>query len=67
MKIEDNAAALAKDLRKRKYPAFVFQHGRDKLYRVAVGPYDDAEAGIKVKSELQKQGFQALLGHWTRD
>jgi cell division septation protein DedD len=67
MKVEDNASALAKDLREKKFPAFVFRHGGDKFYRVAVGPYSNTDSGAKVKDELEKQGFKPLLQHWARD
>jgi cell division septation protein DedD len=65
MKLEDNASALAQDLRKKKFPAMVFRHGNDKLYRVAVGPYSDADSTAKVKEQLEKQGFKPLLQRWA--
>jgi cell division septation protein DedD len=66
MKLEDNAAALAQDLRKKKFPAMVFRHGHDRLYRVAVGPYSDAEATAKVKDQLEKQGFKPMVQRWSQ-
>ena len=66
MKLEDNAAALAQDLRKKKFPAMVFRHGGDKLYRVAVGPYSDADSTAKVKDQLEKQGFKPLVQRWSQ-
>jgi cell division septation protein DedD len=65
MKLEDNAAALAQDLRKKKFPAMVFRHDSDKLYRVAVGPYSDADATSQVREQLKKQGFRPLLQRWA--
>jgi cell division septation protein DedD len=65
MKLEDNAAAMAQDLRKKKFPALVFRHGNDKLYRVAVGPYSDTDATAKAKEQLEKQGFRPLLQRWA--
>jgi cell division septation protein DedD len=65
MKLEDNASALAQDLRKKKFPAMVFRHGNDKLYRVAVGPYGDADSTAKAKEQLEKQGFKPLLQRWA--
>ncbi len=65
MKLEDNAAAMAQDLRKRKFPALVFRHGNDKLYRVAVGPYSDTDSTAKAKEQLEKQGFKPLLQRWA--
>jgi cell division septation protein DedD len=67
MKSEDHAAALARDLRKKKFPAMVFRHGTDKLYRVAVGPYSDADSTGKVKDQLQKHGFKALVQRWNAE
>jgi cell division septation protein DedD len=67
MKLEDNAAAMAQDLRKKKFPALVFRHGNDKLYRVAVGPYSDTDATAKAKEQLEKQGFRPLLQRWAAE
>jgi hypothetical protein len=64
MKLEDNADALAKVLQKKNFPAFVFRHGTDRLYRVAVGPYSDADSTIKPKGTLEKQGFKPILRRW---
>ena len=41
MKVEGNATALMQDLKKKKFSAFVYQHGNDNLYRVGVGPFGD--------------------------
>jgi septal ring-binding cell division protein DamX len=65
MKLEDNAAAMAQELRKKKFPTLVFRHGNDKLYRVAVGPYSDAGFTAKVKEQLEKQGFKPLVQRWA--
>jgi len=65
MKLEDNAAAMAQELRKRKFPAMVFRRGNDKLYRVAVGPYSDTDSTAKVKEQLEKQGFKPLMQRWA--
>jgi cell division septation protein DedD len=67
MKVEDNAAAMAQELRKKKFPAVVFRHGNDKLYRVAVGPYGDADSTAKVKEQLEKEGFKPLLQRWAKE
>jgi cell division septation protein DedD len=66
MKEESNADALAEALQKKNLPAFVFRRGSDRLYKVAVGPYTDAEAEstVKIKDDLQKQGFQPILKRW---
>jgi cell division septation protein DedD len=65
MKLENHAATLARDLRRKKFPAVVFRNGSDKLYRVAVGPYSDADSTGKVKQQLEKQGFKPMLQHWA--
>jgi cell division septation protein DedD len=67
MKLEDNAAAMAQELRKRKFPAVVFRHGSDRLYRVAVGPYSDVDSTAKVKGQLEKEGFKPLLQRWAKE
>ena len=67
MKMEGNATALMQDLKKKKFTAFVYRHGNDNLYRVAVGPFGDKGASAKVKSELQKNGYTAITAKWTKD
>jgi cell division septation protein DedD len=67
MKLEDNAAAMALELRKKKFPAVVFRHGSDRLYRVAVGPYSDLDSTAKVKGQLEKEGFKPLLQRWAKE
>ncbi|MFY9532264.1 MAG: SPOR domain-containing protein [Candidatus Acidiferrales bacterium] len=62
---EDNADALAEALHHRNLPAFVFRHGTDRFYIVAVGPYGDADSTVTVKGELERQGFQAILRRWS--
>jgi hypothetical protein len=64
MKVEENADAMAQELQKRNFPAFVFRHGGDRLYKVAVGPYGDADSTVKVKDNLEKQGFKPILRRW---
>ena len=66
MKQEANADALALALQKKNFPAFVFLRGPGQLFKVAVGPYSAAETGtaLKVKEDLQKQGFQSIVKPW---
>jgi cell division septation protein DedD len=64
MKLEENADAMAQELQKKNFPAFVFRHGGDRLYRVAIGPFGSVEETVKVKGALEKQGFQPLLRSW---
>jgi cell division septation protein DedD len=64
MKLEENADAMAQELQKKNFPAFVFRHGGDRLYKVAVGPYGDTDATTPVKDKLEKEGFQPILKRW---
>ena len=63
---ESNADALAEILQKRNFPAFVFKRGGDRFYKVAVGPFNgaDADSTAKVRSDLEKQGFTPILKPW---
>jgi hypothetical protein len=67
MKLEDNADVLAQDLQKKNLPAFVFRHGSDRLYRVAVGPFGDGGATAKIKANLEKQGLKPIVRRWVPD
>jgi cell division septation protein DedD len=67
MKLEDNAAAMAQELRKKKFPAVVFRHSGDRLYRVAVGPYSDVDSTAKAKGQLEKEGLKPLLLRWAKE
>ena len=67
MRVENNASALVQDLKKKKFPAFVYQHGKDNLYRVGVGPYGDKDSSSRVKSELEKDGYKTITSKWIRE
>jgi hypothetical protein len=58
---KENADVLAEKLRQKSFPAFVFDRGRDGLYRVDVGPYPDAGYARSVKDELTSAGFKTVL------
>jgi hypothetical protein len=62
---ESNADALRESLGQKGFPAFVFRHGRGRLYRVAVGPYGDADTAANVKEQLEGQGFEAIVNRWA--
>ena len=62
---EGNADAMSATLHQKNFPAFVFKHNADSLYRVAVGPFPDADSAAKTKSELEQQGFKPILKNWT--
>ncbi len=66
MSEESNADALAEILQKRNFPAFVFKRGGDRFYKVAVGPFNgaDADSTAKVRDDLEKQGFTPILKPW---
>jgi SPOR domain len=64
MKHEDNADALAETLHQRNFPAFVFKRGAGPFYRVTIGVYGDADSAVRIKDELERQGFKAILRRW---
>lgn len=65
MKQEANADALAQNLQAAKFPAFVYKSGTDGFYRVAVGPYSDENAPVKVKGQLEKRGVKGFTRRWA--
>lgn len=65
MKREYNAEALAETLRQSNFPAFVFKRRDIPFYRVAIGVYSDADSAVRVKDELERQGFEAFLRRWA--
>lgn len=60
---EADAASLAGELRKKKFPAFVQTPQGDKYYRVQVGPYNDQKATQNAKKGLEASGFKAIIKH----
>jgi cell division septation protein DedD len=65
MRNEANADAMAHDLQKKNFPAFVFRRGSDRFYRVAVGPYTDKESSVRVAKELEQRGLKTLPRRWA--
>jgi SPOR domain/PilZ domain len=65
MRYEENADALAATLNQMNFPAFVFRRQGDRFYRVAVGPFETVESSIKVKDDLERKEFQAILKPWS--
>ena len=61
---EENADALADSLRHKNLPAFVVKRPNNRFHYVLVGPYHQADIGIRVKSELEKDGFPAIRKEW---
>jgi septal ring-binding cell division protein DamX len=64
MKHEDNAEALAKTLHLRNFPVFVSKRGAGPFYLVTIGVYSDADSAVRVKDELERQGFKSILRRW---
>jgi hypothetical protein len=58
-----NAAKLIEKLRQKDFPAFLPDRGRDTLYRVEVGPYEDINYARTVEGDLKSAGFPAILRH----
>ena len=63
LRVESEAIAVANDLRRKKFPAFVQSPQGDKYYRVQVGPYTDQKAMQAAKKGLETAGFKAIIKH----
>jgi len=57
---KENADALAEAIQRKNFPAFVSPPGTDRLYRVIVGPYSDADSMLRTKEELKEEGFESI-------
>jgi septal ring-binding cell division protein DamX len=62
---EANAEALSNELHKKNFSAFVYHQDRDRFYRVAVGPYTDQTAAVRIKSDLRQEGYKSILRPWS--
>lgn len=60
---EADALDLAKQLQRKKFPAFVLSPHGDKYYRVQVGPYADPKAADAARKGLEGAGFKAIVKH----
>jgi cell division septation protein DedD len=60
---EADALELAKQLQKKKFPAYVLSPHGDKYYRVQVGPYGDPKAADAARKGLEDAGFKAFVKH----
>jgi septal ring-binding cell division protein DamX len=58
---EADALDLARQLQKRKFPAFVVSPRADKYYRVEVGPYADQKAADAARKGLEDAGFKKVF------
>lgn len=63
LRTESDAISVAKELQKKKFPAFVQTLQGDKYYRVQVGPYTDQKAMQAAKKGLETAGFKAIIKH----
>ena len=63
LKKEADALDIARQLQKKKFPAFVLSPQGDKYYRVQVGPYADAKTAEVAKKGLEGAGFKAIVKH----
>jgi cell division septation protein DedD len=63
LRTESDANSVAKELQKKKFPAFVQTPQGDKYYRVQVGPYTDQKAMQAAKKGLETAGFKAIIKH----
>ena len=62
---EDNADILRESLEEKDFPAFVFKRSTGRFYRVAVGPYSDADTAVRIKDQLEGEGFEAIIRRWS--
>jgi SPOR domain/PilZ domain len=62
---EDHADILRNCLKEKNFPAFVFKRSTGRFYRVAVGPYSDADTAVRIKDQLQGEGFEAIIRRWS--
>jgi cell division septation protein DedD len=63
MRREADARAVAANLLKKKFPAFVVAPQMDKYYHVQVGPYPDQKSAETAKKGLESAGFKAIVKH----
>lgn len=60
---ESDAHAVALNLQKKKFPAFVVAPQTDKYYHVQVGPFPDPKSAEAAKKGLESAGFKAIVKH----
>ncbi len=65
MEQEGNADAFSNALRKKNFSAFVFHRDTDHFFRVAVGPYTDQSAAMRIKNDLEQEGYKPILRPWS--
>jgi cell division protein FtsN len=57
---QDDALAIAGNLQKKHFAAYVQTPQKDKFYRVQVGPFKDKKAAEAAKKGLENEGFKAF-------
>jgi len=62
---EENADILRESLEEKNFPTFVFKHSTGHFYRVAVGPYRDADTAVRIKEQLEEEGVEAIIKRWS--
>jgi cell division septation protein DedD len=60
---ESDAQAVAANLQKKKFAAFVVAPQTDKYYHVQVGPFPDLKSAEASKKGLETAGFKAIVKH----
>lgn len=59
---ESDALALANAILRKSFPSYVSTPvGKDRLYRVQVGPYADQESAEIAKKALLREGFKVIV------
>jgi DedD protein len=58
---QSDALEMAEAIQQKKFPSFVVTPGADNLYRVQVGPYQDAAAAESAKHALEQFGFKPII------
>lgn len=58
---KDDANALVKALRKKKYAVFVADNSPDKLFHVQVGPFSDRKEAEAMKTRLVSDGYKPIV------
>jgi cell division septation protein DedD len=58
---ESDALEIARQLQKKKFPAYVLSPHGDKYFRVQVGPYADQKAADAARKGVEAAGFKAFV------
>jgi DedD protein len=58
---QGDALAMADVLQQKRFPSFVVAPTTDNFYRVQVGPYRDEKSADAARSELDRDGFMAII------